>query len=151
MRSKKTFIVANIILPLILGAVIYYIISPNVYFVKQLDSAMGNLLPGRMLIDFMRVNSAFVRALRNYLPDIAWGYSLMFGLYLALRNEISDMYVMIMIAFAFSTFIEILQITPSVSGTFDIIDIAYEFLAEIVAILIIKIYTFRRKAYEKDR
>lgn len=46
---------------------------------------------------------------------------------------------------------EILQLTPFVEGTFDVLDIIVEFLAEVVAVFIIKKYFLEevQKRYEK--
>ena len=48
-------------------------------------------------------------------------------------------------AYIFSAAMEILQATPFIQGTFDVLDIVYLFLAEMAAVFIIKIFTKREK------
>jgi hypothetical protein len=54
-----------------------------------------------------------------------------------------------MIAFAFSSFMELLQLTPIVNGTFDVYDIMAELIAEVIAVFIIKLQLRRILHYEK--
>ena len=74
-----------------------------------------------------------------------WGYALVFAIFFVLGNNAADIWKSFIIAFSFSTVMEYLQITPFANGTFDICDIMFEFLAEVVAVFIIKIILMRRK------
>jgi hypothetical protein len=77
---------------------------------------------------------------RNYVPDMTWGYALIFTLYSLLDNEMVNVWMILLSAILFSALLEILQISAFVKGTFDIFDIVAECLAETFAILIIKKY-----------
>lgn len=147
---KKTkriiFLVANLVLPLVVGSIIYYIVSPNTLFVVRVDQI---LFDGRHLITFDLSNSVF-RFCRNYLLDMLWSYALVYALYLAHNNNTVRLLRVFLIAFGFSTVMEFLQLTSLAKGTFDIIDIIVEFLAELIAVFIIKkTHEEERKRYEK--
>lgn len=133
--------VINIILPIVIGAIIYYLISPEVIFAKQIDDFAG----GNFHITDLKMNNQIIRFIRNYFPDMLWGYALVFALFFALGNNAADIWKTFLIAFSFSTAIEILQITPIAKGTFDVWDILVEFLAEVIAVFIINILRLRRK------
>ncbi len=134
LNKGKLFLTANILVPLVIGALIYYFVSPDVIFVKKLDSWLGRGL--RVAIsscDFW-----FVKFLRNYFLDMLWGYALTFGLFFVIGNNTAELTKILVIALVFSAMTEVLQLTPVVSGTFDLLDIFAEFLAELTAVLIIK-------------
>lgn len=67
-----------------------------------------------------------------------WGYALIFALFYLLGNNTAMLVKIFFVAFLFSAAMEILQLTPIARGTFDICDIFVEFLAEIIAVFIIK-------------
>lgn len=58
---------------------------------------------------------------------------------------------MFVIAGMFSTIMEVLQVTGCVKGTFDVMDIIVEIIAELMAVFIIKRHDMRRKSYEKNQ
>jgi hypothetical protein len=67
---------------------------------------------------------------RNYLPDILCGYALVFSLAFIFGNNAVQIEKIFIIAFSFSVAMKLLQLMPSVHGTFDVLDIVVEFLAE---------------------
>jgi hypothetical protein len=91
-------------------------------------------------ITCMWANPIVLRFVRNYMLDILWGYALVFALYFALGNNTAELWKIFIIAIAFSAAMETLQLTPIISGTFDVFDIMAEFFAETVAVFIIKYY-----------
>lgn len=124
----------NIVLPLLLGSAIYYLYSPDVLFVRSIDSTTN--LNFHIKIDGSVWVFLFVR---NFFLDMLWAYALVFMLYYLIGNNTANLRKIFLIAFSLSVAMEILQITPIVEGTFDLCDIAVEFLAEVVAVFIIKI------------
>lgn len=142
------FSVINILVPLIIGAIIYYFISPNVIFVKIIDDFIGI----RNQLTDIDLYSVLFRFIRNYFLDMLWAYALVFMLFLILGNNTSKIMRIFVIAVAFSTIMEILQFTSIAEGTFDVLDIVVEFIAELVAVFIIKIKYFfgGTKQYEKN-
>ncbi len=145
MRTEKVFLYMNCILPILLGGVIYYLISPDVLFVQQIDTFVGR---GIHLENIDRT-LVVVRFLRNYLLDILWSYALYFAVVIILGRGTKNAVRALWIAGLFSVAMEVLQLTPMFPGTFDICDIIFEFLAEAAAYCISKkLYTGGEK-YEK--
>lgn len=134
LNKGKLFLTANILVPLVIGALIYYFVSPDVIFVKKLDSWLGRGLR----VTISSCDFWFVKFLRNYFLDMLWGYALTFGLFFVIGNNTAELTKILVIALVFSAMTEVLQLTPVVSGTFDLLDIFAEFLAELTAVLIIK-------------
>ena len=132
----------NILVPIIIGAAIYYVISPNVIFVQQLDS----LLAREIHVNTAYSNTSIIRFVRNYLLDMMWGYALVFALFFVMGNNTADLKKIFLPAFLFTLAMEFLQLTPIAHGTFDLWDIFVEFLAEAVAVFIIKILQLRRNS-----
>jgi hypothetical protein len=133
-NRKYYFLIMNILAPILIGAAVYYVISPNVIFVQQLDSLLGNGIH----VNTVSSNLFAMRFVRNYLLDMMWGYALVFALYLFTGNNTAEIRKIFIIAVIFSAVMEILQLTSIAKGTFDVFDIIVEFLAEATAVFIIK-------------
>lgn len=137
MSRKKTMIL-HIICPIAVGALIYCIASPDVIFIKRTSDFIG-------MTDCMSIfqtDCVFVKIVRNYLPDMMWGYSLFFTLFCIIGNNAADVWKVLGITFPFSLAMEVLQKTSLVPGTFDVFDIIAEFMAETIAACIIyKLYS----------
>ena len=136
---NKVFLLANMIVPILTGAVIYYVTSPDVIFVRQLDTILGM----RVHMYDISYHSTIVRFIRYYALDMLWGYALVFALYFILDNNTASLFKIFVIAYVFSVIIEILQLTSFVKGTFDVFDLDVELIAEIAAVFIIKNDFFR--------
>ena len=134
-------IVFNIIIPIFLGAVIYYVIAPEVIFVKYIDDFMGI----GFHIKNLDTANVVIRLIRYYLLDMLWAYSLVFSVFFVLGNNKADLLKSFIVAFTFSTIMEVLQFTPASRGTFDMFDIVFEFLSEVVAVFIIKKHTIKEE------
>ena len=130
----RKWIVLNMIFPIILGAMLYYLLSPEVIFVKWIDDFLGTSFH----ISGIDTDNMLLGFIRNYFLDILWGYALVFALFLVRGNNTADLMKTFLIAFLFSSTMELLQITPVAKGTFDVWDIFVMFLAEAVAVFIIK-------------
>lgn len=130
--------VLHILCPIVLGAIIYCLMSPDVIFVKKIN----NFISITESIPVFPADSAFLRFIRNYLPDMAWGYSLVFVLFSIIGNDTADIGKVFWTAFLFSATMEIMQKTSFFPGTFDAFDIFTQFLAETIAVYIIyKLYS----------
>ncbi len=142
---KKMFIYANISLPILAGSLLYYVTSPQVMFVQNIDRLLGVSL-------HVGTENTFVVNLRSYMPDMLWAYALVFSLMLVIGNKTADVWKMFVIAGMFSTIMEVLQVIGCVKGTFDVMDIIVEIIAELMAVFIIKRHDdMRRKSYEKNQ
>jgi hypothetical protein len=133
-------ILKGVIFPVVIGALLYYLIAPDVIFVKKIDDILG--LKIHIIVPAENVGYRF---LRNYLLDMLWAYALVQALFYILGNNAASLGKAFVIAFSFSTAMEVLQLTTIFKGTFDLGDIMMEFLAEMLAVFIIKIQMQRRK------
>lgn len=134
-RKTRSHLLYNIIIPILIGALIYFLTSPDVFFVKA-ASAFFKLSDRFIVTNF---GNLLIRYVRNYIPDMAWGYALVFSLYAIAGSQTEKgIYALGFIAIVFSAAIEILQISPIIRGTFDLWDIATELLTEVTAVFIIK-------------
>lgn len=139
-RNAKVFIILNFTVPILCGAVIYYLLSPDVVFVKLIDGIVGR---GVHFTSVLRDNCV-VQFVRFYFLDMLWGYALIFALYFIIGNNMARLKKSFIVTFVFSTSMELFQLIVPAGGTFDIFDIIFEFLAEIIAVFIIKIILLRR-------
>lgn len=135
MKKENTKIfIFHIMFPILIGGIIYYLISPEVLFVKKMDSLLGTGIH----IKTIGTDSFLVKIIRSYLLDMLWGYALVFALFFTFNNNTAELKKIAIVAFSFSVLMETLQLTSFVRGTFDVFDILVEFLAEAAAVVIIK-------------
>lgn len=147
-NEEKFFCILNIIIPILVGAVVYYILSPEVIFVRQIDALIGRDFRFTEIVE----KGWFLRLVRNYLLDVLWGYALLVALYFMFGSNTAELLKILIIAFVFSAVMELLQLTSIAKGTFDVFDIIVEFFAEMVAVFIIKKYkTLRRKGTNEKK
>ncbi len=74
--KRRIFLVSNITVPLLLGAVIYCLTSPDVIFVEAVRSLWGMpVLSGRGTL-----HGGIWQFVRYYLLDVLWAYALVFAL-----------------------------------------------------------------------
>ena len=134
--DKRTYIMLglNCFVSLLIGAFIYYFFSPEVIFVKKIEEIIGNGLHFELSFHDNRI----LKFIRFYVLDMLWAYALVFALKLIMGNNTANLKRIFLVAFMFSTTMEILQLTPLAEGTFDILDVICEFIAEVIAVFIIK-------------
>lgn len=133
-------VILNFLVPIALGTIIYYLFSPDVMFVQRIDEVFGG---GLHFYSIVEGSTAF-RIVRNFFPDMLWAYALIFALFFVSGNKTAEISKIFLIAFSFSAVMELLQMTPLAKGTFDMLDILTEFIAEIFSVFIIKINFMRR-------
>jgi hypothetical protein len=143
--DKRFFVRMNILLPILIGGSLYYLVSPDVIFVQQTDNFLGI---GFHVADIGK-DFFVMKFIRNYLLDMMWSYALIFALFALDDNNTANLLKIFPGAFSFSTIMEFLQLTPIAKGTFDVCDIAAEFLAEVIAVFIIK-RLYEEDLYEKE-
>ena len=126
---NKKYLVTNVVAPVSLGAIFYYLFSPDTIFVKWIDSLFGVSyhIP-------MNPDSTFLSIIRFYLPDFLWAYALMGAVACFCGYEKVYFYSVIL----FEVLLEMLQMLPGPQGTFDICDIFIEIVATILVIKMIK-------------
>lgn len=134
MRISRA-IAVNIVLPIFIGGIIYYVLSPNVIFVKAIDSMIG----GGIHFDISITDNVILNFVRNYFLDMLWSYALVFAVFYLTGNDTAHLKKILLLVFAFSAAMELLQLTTVAEGTFDVVDILAELLAEVFAVIIIKV------------
>ena len=140
--NRKMIMFLHIIGPMVAGALIYYLVSPDVIFIKKAEG----FIDGVVGVHMFPTDSALLRLVRNYLPDMMWGYSLVFALFCIIGNNAASIWKVFWLAFPFTAVFEMMQKTSFVPGTFDVFDILVEFLAEAIAACIIyKLYASREE------
>ena len=77
---KKYIVYANISIPILAGSLLYYVTSPQVMFVQNIDRLLGVSL-------HVGMENTFVVNLRSYMPDMLWAYALVFSLMLVTGNK----------------------------------------------------------------
>lgn len=145
-NRHRTFLIINIVIPIVTGAVIYYLLSPGVDFVRLFDKTLGI---SRNPIVYVFDNT-FIRLFRNYIPDMLWAYALLFSVYAINVTNKAEKWKLLLITMAFSGLLEVIQLTPYIHGTFDPMDIVVEFLAELIAALFISNFLTREEKYEEE-
>ena len=136
----KKAVLLNVIIPIMLGGVIYYIFTPEVIFVERIDEVLG--LNCHIEISSMNFVWQFVR---NYFLDMLWGYALVFALFYIFDNGAAKLVAVFIISFMTSCIIEMLQLFSIARGTFDLWDITWMLFAELVAVFVIKKIILGRK------
>ncbi len=145
MKEKKNFLILNILAPLLIGGLIYYFISPDVIFVKQMDTWIG----GGIHLTVMTKRFWLTAFLRNYLLDMLWGYALVYVLFFVFDDKTAGLSKSFLLAAGFSALMEVLQLMAIVPGTFDSYDILAEILVELLAVFIIKATIQEEEKYEE--
>lgn len=123
--NKRRFFVLNGIVPIILGAVLYYLFFPDTIFVRYIDDILG--VSCHVPIDMDKI---LLKGIRFYLFDFLWAYALMATVACYWGHDKKYLYIVV----AFEVILEISQRTPGMYGTFDICDILTEIAANILVI-----------------
>lgn len=134
---KRSFVILNVMIPLIVGAVIYYVFFQETIFVRLIDDIFG--LGYHMSLNFENV---FVRLIRFYLLDFLWAYAMMSFVLWSFGTDRKTVIGIVL----FEILMETIQLFPFVKGTFDVCDIGIEIAADILVILLFR----RRLKNEKD-
>ena len=133
LSKEKSRIILNIILPVLTGVLIYLMMSPSVLFIKETGVITGrDIHQSSITEDF-----PLLYTIRCYLPDMLWGYALMFALFLSCGRDRKLVGFVFFLTAIFSVIMECLQLMPAVFGSFDSFDIAVEISAELLALIII--------------
>lgn len=120
---KRSFVILNVMIPLIVGAVIYYVFFQETIFVRLIDDIFG--LGYHMSLNFENV---FVRLIRFYLLDFLWAYAMMSFVLWSFGTDRKTVIGIVL----FEILMETIQLFPFVKGTFDVCDIGIEIAADIL-------------------
>ena len=126
---EKSTMLLNVTLPILAGGAIYLMLSSDVIFIQTVYDITGIQTSGIVETSF------FLRIIRFYLPDMLWGYSLLFSLIAV--SGCKDLKAVFILSVVFMIIMECTQMHPSVPGTFDPWDIVAEIAALTLAVFII--------------
>lgn len=141
--KAKCFYWINIIIPIVLGTIVYILFREDTYisiiFMKIMkEVGIEIALPHNLdnpIADFAR----------NHLCDILWAYALTFTVVLAGDFQKKQMIIPFIISAVFGISMELLQKFDIITGTFDYWDIVFQVIASVCAIIIILLHFRRRK------
>lgn len=134
-KKQIIFSICNIIFPLIIGAVIYFLFVPTAHISEILYKFIGKSI----YISSKDLTGTFVTC---FLADFLWAYALFFLVFVILAQKKSDIWIVLLICLIFETVIEFLQLTPIIDGTFDWFDILFECFADLLGVAILVIYCY---------
>lgn len=120
--NRRRILLLNILIPLLISSLIYYLFCPEVIFVKN--------------IVFSIPSNPLFTLVRNYFMDMSWAYALSFSIYYITDNRAKTFTVSAL----FSISVEVLQLTPLINGTFDIVDIFAMVQSICLSILVIDFF-----------
>lgn len=141
-KSVKLFYVCNIIIPLLIGLIFYYVNCSDVLFVRWIDGFLS-ISRTNMELEY----SPIIVLVRNYLMDIIWQYSFVFALFVLINSSLFSLITAVITSITCGIIFECLQLIHVISGTFDIFDICLGIVSSLTAGLII-FYT--EEFYEKN-
>ena len=136
MRKNLNTFIFCIVVPLLIGAVIYLWTDQRVFFLRFLRNHVMNC-PERGTLGLI------ARLLRNYGCDMLWAFALSSAVMLLMDANFRQA---MLLCLSFETLMEGLQIIPAVSGTFDWVDL---FLEWAVSVSIVMYYRLKGKEDEK--
>lgn len=129
MKRKWFDIFINVAVPIMIGAVLYYLFCPDIAFVQRIDDWAGTGL------HLSVVSDCFVyRIIRNYLFDFLWAYSLMSGAVLLCSTDSFNRRPVVLAVVVFEILMELSQLSPDIKGTCDIFDLIAEGVANVLVI-----------------
>lgn len=143
---KKRDLLLHCLISLLLGGIIYYVFSPEVYFVNAVDK----ITRSRTHIAFHPEMTPVRKVIRYWGPDMLWSYALLFSLHFVTDNCAASTEKLFCVAVLFTLVTEVVQCIPGSGGTFDVWDIVAEWGALFIAAVIIKYYTMRRRKKDES-
>lgn len=141
MNSKNIiFRLINVVVPILLGGILYYIFCPDVSFVNAIDEAMG----AGFHIRAQNTNNELYQFIRFYAFDFAWAYAMSNALSIFLDNDLRPNPFSMVITIVIGIILELMQLWGVTIGTYDFRDVFSESLGAMVGTFIIHIRRNRR-------
>lgn len=130
-RYLNTILILNIIIPLLLGGILYYVFCPDIILVQQLDS----FLPVAYYIHrHPELSGSFPQILRNHFFDFLWAYAFTVSILYWGKDHIRAKQLLLLILITEGT-LEALQLLSFIHGTFDVLDVIVEYSISIIVII----------------
>ncbi len=140
-KSKYLFI--GVIIPMIIGCVLYALLYPDVWFVNILDDLLG------IKRNNDNLNVAIPQIFRFYFFDVLWAFALMNSLLLITSTDNKFHVLPLTCTVLLGALLEMLQLSGCIMGTFDFFDMVAEFVGALLANLIFY-YAWRDYSYEEN-
>lgn len=137
--EKESLIIYSIVfvlIPLIIGAILYYIFCPDVWFVKAIDGWILQI--NRPEAD--QLPHPFLKFIRNYGFDLVWAFAMTNALFIIFSNNAKPIIIFMLIPVILGIAMEILQLLGIAQGTFDLWDVLAEGSGSVLGAIIIKNY-----------
>lgn len=134
-RSQWQFYLWNMLVPLLMGTVLYILFRPDTYITSFFYRLSGMEENG--LGDVIVLPGWLGALCRNFLPDILWAYALTFGVGVVWRDAGGFPVFTVIICALFEVAFELGQGMGLWVGTFDWWDIGLEICATVLAALIL--------------
>lgn len=131
-RNRMTISFFLIVVPLLIGLLIYVTLDRRSFLSLWLSEHF-------LFIDSLKIQGVnpFSSFLRNYVCDICWAFSLESCIALMMPTGRNRVRFSILISEMVAVGLELIQICPWMSGTFDLLDLLFETIAISVAGLIL--------------
>ncbi len=123
----------TIVIPIFIGAALYYFFCPDVWFVKQIKNLLGEVEYNQATMEI----TPLVAFIRNYFFDFIWAFALINALYISINNNAVPIKVSVFITVTLGIIMEVFQKLGFAKGTSDIYDIVAEGLGAIIGAYII--------------
>lgn len=136
----KSKVVLNIIIPMLLGFIFYYIFCPRVWFVRQIDHLFH--IGFHLSMKDVSFPELFM-LIRYFFLDLLWVYALEYMLFYFLMYEKNSVLISAIIALILAVVVEALQFIGIFDGTFDVVDIIVECCGCVLASL--NLYKLNRR------
>lgn len=131
-KKRTLFLFLNVCVPLLIGLGVYLLFYTDTNINCFVNGVLGISVPHICFDGFG------YRILTCWACDVLWAYSLVFALFACLRVYKRPLVLCGIVASVFAVAIELLQRLSFVTGTFDVLDIVFEILAILFALVIVK-------------
>ena len=135
MRKNVFFWSGMIVLPMVVGLIVYLILKPSAYVSELIIDILG-----LRQLNIQTSDNWFLSIIRNYLCDFLWAFSLTAAISLLYYDNRFRSVISVLICLIVGIIIELLQLWGVISGTFDIVDLIVQSIGSILSIIISKIY-----------
>lgn len=135
MRKNVFFWSGMIVVPMVVGLIVYLILKPSAYVSELIIDIFG-----LRQLNIQTSDNWFLSIIRNYLCDFLWAFSLTAAISLLYYDNRFRSAISVLICLIVGIIIELMQLLGVISGTFDIVDLIVQSIGSILSIIISKIY-----------
>ena len=136
LEKRVVFCCTHSLIALMVGLITYCVFRPDTYISQEIYK----ILDIKSVCFGVRTlfSKGSITFFCNFLPDILWAYALTFAINMAWVGARFGIVKTLLVCVVFEVGIEFSQLIGVMQGTFDWLDILFEFCATTLAALIIK-------------